>query len=69
VVDLGNQQVAFVRTGGAFHAVSVQTGRRTADRVQILRGLSQQDAVAANGQFLVDSEGFVQTSTTNYRDE
>jgi Cu(I)/Ag(I) efflux system membrane fusion protein len=69
VVDLGNQQVAFVRTGQAFHAVPVQTGLRTADRVQILRGLSQQDAVAANGQFLVDSEGFVQTSTTTYRDE
>jgi len=69
VVDLGNQQVAFVRTGQAFYAVPVQTGRRTPDRVQVLRGLTQQDAVAANGQFLVDSEGFVQTSPTTYQDE
>ena len=83
VVDLGNREVAFVRRGGAFQAVSVQTGRRSADRVQILQGLGEQDAVATNAQFLMDSEGFVQTaqspatnqappstpSKTDYRDE
>jgi len=84
VVDLGNREVAFVRRSGAFQAVAVQTGRRSADRVQILQGLSEQDAVATNAQFLVDSEGFVQTTKsaqasaptttptlpkTDYRDE
>ena len=84
VVDLGNREVAFVRRSGAFQAVPVQTGRRSADRVQILQGLREQDAVAANAQFLVDSEGFVQTAKsaqtpnpmtaptlpkTDYRDE
>lgn len=69
VVDLGNRQVAFVRTGGAFRAVPVQTGQRRTDQVQVLRGLREQDAVAANAQFLVDSEGFVQTAKTDYRDE
>ena len=84
VVDLGNREVAFVRRSGAFQAVSVQTGRRSADQVQILQGLREQDAVAANAQFLVDSEGFVQTAKstqasdpataptppkTDYRDE
>ena len=69
VVDLGNRQVAFVREDGAFRAVPVQTGQRSADRVQVLRGLGAQDAVAANAQFLVDSEGFVQTAKTDYRDE
>ncbi|TGE22683.1 efflux RND transporter periplasmic adaptor subunit [Hymenobacter metallicola] len=64
VVDLGNRQVAFVRRGEAFQAVPVQTGRRSADRVQILQGVSAQDAVATNAQFLVDSEGFVQTART-----
>jgi hypothetical protein len=64
VVDLGNSEVAFVRRGGAFQAVSVQTGRRSADRVQVLQGVSVQDAVATNAQFLVDSEGFVQTART-----
>ncbi|GAA3955024.1 efflux RND transporter periplasmic adaptor subunit [Hymenobacter algoricola] len=83
VVDLGNREVAFVRRSDAFQAVPVQTGRRSADRVQILQGLSERDAVATNAQFLVDSEGFVQTarapastlpptstpSKTDYRDE
>ena len=68
VVDLGNRQVAFVRAGGAFRAVSVQTGLRSADGVQVLRGVTAQDQVAANAQFLVDSEGFVQTSKTDYHD-
>lgn len=68
VVDLGNRQVAFVRAEGAFRAVSVQTGLRSADRVQVLRGVTAQDQVAANAQFLVDSEGFVQTSKTDYHD-
>ncbi|MBO3272081.1 efflux RND transporter periplasmic adaptor subunit [Hymenobacter defluvii] len=68
VVDLGNRQVAFVRANGAFRAVSVETGLRSADRVQVLRGVTAQDRVAANAQFLVDSEGFVQTSKTDYHD-
>ncbi|GAB2452288.1 RND transporter [Hymenobacter qilianensis] len=64
VVDLGNREVAFVRRSGAFQAVLVQTGRRSAEQVQILQGVSAQDAVATNAQFLVDSEGFVQTPQT-----
>lgn len=64
VVDLGNREVAFVRRNGAFQTVPVQTGRRSAERVQVLQGVSAQDAVATNAQFLVDSEGFVQTART-----
>ena len=69
MVDLGNRQVAFVRNGGAFRAVPVQTGQRNPDQVQVLRGVREQDAVATNAQFLVDSEGFIQTVKTDYRDE
>lgn len=64
VVDLGNREVVFVRRNGAFQAVAVQIGRRSAERVQVLQGVSAQDAVATNAQFLVDSEGFVQTART-----
>ena len=64
VVDLGNRQVAFVRRGGAFQAMPVQIGHRSPEQVQILEGLTTQDAVATNAQFLVDSEGFVQTART-----
>ncbi|MFD1470283.1 efflux RND transporter periplasmic adaptor subunit [Hymenobacter caeli] len=62
VVDLGTRQVAFVRRGATFVPVAVQVGQRTASRVQVLRGLAGPEDVAANGQYLIDSEGFIQTS-------
>ena len=63
VVDLGIRQVAFVRRGRTFGPVAVLVGQRTADRVQVLRGLRGTEDVAANGQYLIDSEGFVQTAS------
>ena len=65
VVDLGTRQVAFVQRGATFVAVPVQVGQRTAAQVQVLSGLSGQEDVATNGQYLMDSEGFVQTTTAN----
>lgn len=62
VVDLGTRQVAFVRRGATFVPVAVQVGQRTASQVQVLRGLTGSEDVAANGQYLIDSEGFIQTS-------
>lgn len=63
VVDLGTQQVAFVRRGPTFVPVAVQVGQRTAVQVQIRQGLRGTEDVAANGQYLVDSESFLQTSS------
>ncbi|MGI4739175.1 MAG: efflux RND transporter periplasmic adaptor subunit [Janthinobacterium lividum] len=62
VVDLGTRQVAFVRRGGTFVPVVVQASPRTASQVQVLHGLSGTEDVAANGQYLIDSEGFVQAA-------
>jgi Cu(I)/Ag(I) efflux system membrane fusion protein len=62
VVDLGTRQVAFVRRSGTFVPVAVQAGQRTASQVQVLHGLSGTEDVAANGQYLIDSESFVQAT-------
>lgn len=62
VVDLGTRQVAFVRRGGTFVPVAVQVGQRTASRVQVLSGLRSTEDVATNGQYLIDSESFIQTA-------
>ena len=62
VVDLGTRQVAFVRRGPTFVPITVQVGKRTAAQVQIRQGLTGTEDVAANGQYLVDSESFLQTS-------
>jgi Cu(I)/Ag(I) efflux system membrane fusion protein len=64
VVDLGTRQVVFVRRGPAFVPVTVQVGQRTPAQVQVRQGLSGTEDVAANGQYLVDSESFLQTSST-----
>ena len=65
VVDLGTRQVAFVRRGRTFVPVTVQVSQRTAAQVQVRQqGLTGTEDVAANGQYLVDSESFLQTSST-----
>jgi len=63
VVDLGTRQVAFVRRGATFVPVAVQVGQRTAAQMQVLHGLTGTEDVAANGQYLIDSEGFIQTAS------
>ena len=65
VVDLGTRQVAFVRRGPTFVPITVQVGQRTAAQVQISQGLTGTEDVAANGQYLVDSESFLQTSAAS----
>ena len=64
VLDLGTRQVAFVRRGAVFVPVAVQTGQRTARQVQVLAGLTGTEDVAANGQYLIDGEGFVQAQAS-----
>ena len=59
VLSLGLNEVAFVKTGDGFVARKVQTGIRQNNLVQIIEGLTSADTVAANAQFLTDSESFI----------
>ncbi|GAA4295615.1 efflux RND transporter periplasmic adaptor subunit [Nibribacter koreensis] len=65
VLDLGTQAVAFLKLNGVFKPVAVQVGQRTEDLVEITSGLKETDVVAANAQFLVDSESFIRVADTN----
>ncbi len=62
VVSLGTEQVVFVAADAGFTARSVRTGIRTDSLVQVLSGLKAGERVAANGQFLIDSESFIKTT-------
>ena len=62
VVSLGTEQVVFVAVDAGFTARSVRTGIRTDSLVQVLSGLKAGERVAANGQFLIDSESFIKTT-------
>lgn len=62
VLDLGDQQVAFVqKEKGVFQPTRVQTGAHSGNWVAITSGLTENQDVAQNGQFLIDSESFVNT--------
>lgn len=63
VLTLGMNKVAFVKSDGGFMAHKITTGVRTGDEVQILYGLNTADTVAANAQYLIDSESFIQTAS------
>ena len=60
VLTLGMNNVVFVRSGEVFMARKVKTGIVYKNLIQIIEGLSTHEAVAADAQYLVDSESFIQ---------
>ncbi len=65
VLDLGTQSVVFLKVNGVFKPSSVQTGERANGLVEVLSGLNAKDVIAANAQFLVDSESFIRVAENN----
>ncbi len=59
VLSLGLNKVVFVKQGNVFKVQQVSTGITANNLIQITSGLNAKDSVAANAQFLVDSEGFI----------
>ena len=59
VLTLGLTKIVFLKEGDVFKAHPVSTGYAANNLVQITAGLTKKDSVAANAQFLVDSEGFI----------
>jgi Cu(I)/Ag(I) efflux system membrane fusion protein len=63
VLDLGAfQYVVFLKKEEAFTAQKVHIGNRVGDNVEIKKGLTKEDQIASDAQYLVDSEGFVSIS-------
>jgi len=57
LVDTGEAQYVFVALpGGRFEPRPVTVGARTADKVQILRGIHPGEMVVTTANFLIDSE-------------
>ncbi len=59
VLSLGMDKVVFQKTPGGFKAEKVNTGILHKNHVQIIDGLSAEDSVAINAQYLMDSESFI----------
>ena len=59
VLTLGLDKVVFVKKDDAFVAHKIEAGIVNNHLIQVLSGLSEEDEVAANAQYLVDSESFI----------
>lgn len=59
VLTLGLDKVVFVKKDDAFIAHKIEAGIVNNHLIQVLNGLSKNDEVAANAQYLVDSESFI----------
>jgi Cu(I)/Ag(I) efflux system membrane fusion protein len=59
VLSLGLHHIVLKKETGFFQVSAVETGLITDSLIQINGGLDPQDSVAANAQFLMDSESFI----------
>ena len=59
VVSLGVDEVVFQKSGGGFKAHKIKAGMTHKNHIQVLSGLNETDSVAANAQYLMDSESFI----------
>lgn len=59
VVSLGLDKVVFEKTGRGFKAHKINTGITHQNHIQVLNGIAETDSIAANAQYLMDSESFI----------
>jgi Cu(I)/Ag(I) efflux system membrane fusion protein len=59
VLSLGIDKVVFQKSNGGFKAHKINTGIMHKNHIQVLNGLNETDSVAANAQYLMDSESFI----------
>jgi len=65
ILSLGLEKVVFVKSGNGFKTQKVETGIAYKKLIQITGGIKLADSVAANAQFLMDSEGFIKIQNKN----
>jgi hypothetical protein len=67
LLDSGKEQIVFVAEGdGMFSPRHVTAGRRTADVVEIAKGLKEGEQVATGAAFFLDSESQLRAGLQNY---
>lgn len=59
IVNLGLNNVVFIKQDGLFRTQKVQTGISSGEWIEIIAGLNKEDTIAQNGQLLMDSESFI----------
>lgn len=59
VINLGQTQLVFIKNEDRFTAKTIQTGVTSDSLIQISSGLVGNEEVAANAQYMIDSESFI----------
>lgn len=62
VLDMGTDKIVFLKERGVLKPKKVTTGISSEGLVEIKSGLASSDEIAANAQYLIDSESFIKTS-------
>ncbi len=61
-LDLGRQRVVFLKKDGVFQSKKIEVGSMNGDWLEVRSGISETDEIAADAQFLMDSESFVKSN-------
>ena len=61
LVSIGNKKIVFIKLDNGFKVREIKTGIEVNDFVQIINGISVNDTLAKNAQYLIDSESFIKT--------
>jgi Cu(I)/Ag(I) efflux system membrane fusion protein len=59
VLSSGIEKVVFQKSDGGFKTRKIYTGITHKNHIQVLSGMKETDSVAANAQYLMDSESFI----------
>lgn len=62
LVTIGNKNIVFIKMDNGFKAKEIKTGMKINDFIQIINGISVEDTIAKNAQYLIDSESFIKTN-------
>jgi Cu(I)/Ag(I) efflux system membrane fusion protein len=62
VLDIGTDRIVFLKERGVLKPKKVTVGISSGGLVEIKRGLASSDEIAANAQYLIDSESFIKTA-------
>jgi Cu(I)/Ag(I) efflux system membrane fusion protein len=62
VLDLGLDKIVFLKENNSFKPKKIFAGIQLNNWIEITSGLSESDEIAANAQFMVDSESFIKHS-------
>ena len=62
LVDLGKEKIVLIKSDGNFSVRKVETGAMTNSMIEISDGLTEEDEIAAEAHYLIDSEGFISTN-------